>query len=129
MEAVNTACYLANRSPSTSIDCKTPQEVRSKKPYENTGLRMFGCSTYAHVNDGKLELMEMKCIFLGYASRGIGRRMWYTEDQTPKFIFIRHVTFIFAMCNQSGGSKVLQGTIKMLARMWSLKQKPYTVLR
>ena len=31
-EAVTTACYLVNRSPSTAIDCKTPEEVWSGKP-------------------------------------------------------------------------------------------------
>nr|KYP69055.1 Retrovirus-related Pol polyprotein from transposon TNT 1-94 [Cajanus cajan] len=30
VEAVSTACYLINRSPSTVIDCKTPIEVWSK---------------------------------------------------------------------------------------------------
>jgi hypothetical protein len=28
-EAVNTACLLVNRSPTTSIECKTPEEVWS----------------------------------------------------------------------------------------------------
>jgi len=31
-EAVNTSCYLVNRSPSTAIDFKTPEEVWSGTP-------------------------------------------------------------------------------------------------
>ncbi|KAI4328696.1 hypothetical protein L6164_021031 [Bauhinia variegata] len=54
-EAVNTASYLVNRSPSTAIDCKTPQEVWYGTPSDYSGLRIFGYPTYAHVNNGKLE--------------------------------------------------------------------------
>jgi transposase InsO family protein len=31
-EAINTACYLVNRSPSTAIECKTPFEIWSGLP-------------------------------------------------------------------------------------------------
>ncbi|RVW64151.1 Retrovirus-related Pol polyprotein from transposon TNT 1-94 [Vitis vinifera] len=68
VEAVNTAAYLVNRSPSTAIDFKTPQEVWSGKPSNYSGLKIFGCPAYAHVSDGKLEPRAMKCIFLGYAT-------------------------------------------------------------
>jgi hypothetical protein len=33
-EAMSTACYLINRSPTTSIECKTPEEVWSGKPVD-----------------------------------------------------------------------------------------------
>nr|GEZ42520.1 retrotransposon protein, putative, Ty1-copia subclass [Tanacetum cinerariifolium] len=52
---VNTASYLVNRSPSTAIGLKTPQEVWSSKPSDYSDLRIFGCLAYAHVNDGKHE--------------------------------------------------------------------------
>ncbi|RVW26889.1 Retrovirus-related Pol polyprotein from transposon TNT 1-94 [Vitis vinifera] len=92
-EAVNTAAYLVNRSPSTAIDFKTPQEVWSGKPSNYSGLKIFGCPAYAHVSDGKLEPRAMKCIFLGYATGVKGYRLWCTEDRTPKFIISRDVTF------------------------------------
>ncbi|KAL6333048.1 hypothetical protein AAG906_022717 [Vitis piasezkii] len=75
-EAVNTAAYLVNRSPSTAIDFKTPQEVWSGKPSNYSGLKIFGCPAYAHVSDGKLEPRAMKCIFLGYAIGVKGYRLW-----------------------------------------------------
>jgi hypothetical protein len=34
-EAVSTACYLVNRSHTTSIECKTLEEVWSSKPTQN----------------------------------------------------------------------------------------------
>ena len=37
-EAINTSFYLANRSLSTAIDYKTPQELWFGKPSENTSL-------------------------------------------------------------------------------------------
>ncbi len=67
-EAVSTACYLINRSPSYAIDKKTPIEVWSGSPANYSDLRVFGCTAYAHVDNGKLEPKAIKCIFLGYPS-------------------------------------------------------------
>ena len=66
VEALNTACYLVNRSPSTAIDCKTPMELWSGRMADYTKLRIFGWTAYAHVKQGKLELRALKCRFLGY---------------------------------------------------------------
>ncbi|XXG58369.1 hypothetical protein AAC387_Pa04g0693 [Persea americana] len=92
-EAVNTACYLINRSPSTAIECKTPVEVWSPAPADYTNLRIFGCPAYAHVNDGKLEPRARKCIFLGYADGVKGYRLWCLDGKSPKCIISRDVTF------------------------------------
>ena len=80
-EAVNTAGYLINRSPSTAIDLKTPQEMWSRKPCDYSGLRIFGCPAYAHVNDGKLEPRAKKCIFLGYADGVKVYRFWCPDGK------------------------------------------------
>ncbi|GJX75491.1 transposable element [Tanacetum coccineum] len=50
-EALNTTCYLVNRSPATAIDCKTPIEVWTGKPADYSKLRVFGCPAYYHVSD------------------------------------------------------------------------------
>ena len=71
-EVVNTACYLVNQFPSTTIDFKTPEEVWSGTHANYSHLRVFGCPSYFHVNDGKLELRAKKAIFLGYAIGGEG---------------------------------------------------------
>ena len=48
-EAVGTACYLVNRSPSSVLDVKTPHEVWSGKKPSLQHLRVFGCDSYVHV--------------------------------------------------------------------------------
>jgi hypothetical protein len=92
-EAVNTACYLVNRSPSTAIDCKTPYEVWSGTPADYSILKTFGCPAYCHVNDGKLEPRSKKCIFLGYGDGVKGYRLWCSDPKSPKFIISRDVVF------------------------------------
>ncbi|GKD86759.1 retrovirus-related pol polyprotein from transposon TNT 1-94 [Tanacetum coccineum] len=84
-EAVNTASYLVNRSPSTAIGLKTPQEVWFGKPSDYSHVRIFGCPAYAHVND---------------------------KGKSPdKFLISRDVTFDeSAMLEQSRGCESFTGT-------------------
>ncbi|GKV50375.1 hypothetical protein SLEP1_g57082 [Rubroshorea leprosula] len=91
-EAVNHASYLVNRSPSTAIGLKTPEELWSGSPADYSQLRIFGCPVYAHVRDGKLEPRAVKCIFLGYASGVKGYRLWCVQ-KSPRFLMSRDVTF------------------------------------
>jgi len=67
-EATNTACYLINRSPSIPLNKKTPIEVWSGKPADYSQLKVFGCTAYAHVDNGKLEPRAVKCLFLSNSS-------------------------------------------------------------
>jgi transposase InsO family protein len=90
-EAASTACYLINRSPSIPIDKKTPIEVWSRSPKNYSELRVFGCTAYAHVDNGKLEPRVVKCIFLGYKSGVKGYKLWNPE--TRKVLISRNVIF------------------------------------
>ncbi|KAL5768311.1 hypothetical protein ACOSQ2_015094 [Xanthoceras sorbifolium] len=92
-EAISTACFLVNRSPSTAIEFKTPEEVWSGKPADYSNLRIFGCPAYMHVSEGKLEPRAKKCIFLDYASGVKGYRLWCLDPKSPKFVISRDVTF------------------------------------
>lgn len=65
-EAVATAVYVINRSPSTTIDLKTPMEKWSGHAPTLCHLKVFGSVAYAHINKGKLEPRAIKCMFLGY---------------------------------------------------------------
>ena len=61
-------CMLSvNRSPSSALDDKTPQEVLTGKEHSLTHLKVFGCEAYVHVpkeKKSKLDKKAEKCIFL-----------------------------------------------------------------
>ena len=48
-EAVETTCYLVNRSPTSALIDKTPQEVWTGKKLSIKHLKFFGCDAYVHV--------------------------------------------------------------------------------
>src|SRR5437588_9999570 len=70
-EAVNTAVYLQNRSPTRSLEGKTPYKAwNGIKPYLSY-LRVFGCDAYLHVPDEqrtKLEAKSRTYIHVGYST-------------------------------------------------------------
>jgi hypothetical protein len=91
---VGTACYLVNRSPSSALDDKTPQEVWTGKKPSLTHLKVFGCDAYVHVpkeNKSKLDKKAKKCIFIGYKDGLKGYNIWNIE--TKKVVYIRDVVF------------------------------------
>ena len=94
VEAVDTACYLVNRSPSSALEDKTPQEVwTGKKPFLSH-LRVFGCDAYVHVlkeKQTKLDSKSEKCIFIGYKDGLEGYKLW--NPVTRKVVYSRDVVF------------------------------------
>jgi hypothetical protein len=90
-EAANTACYLINRSPSIQLNKKTPIEVWSGTPVDYSQLKVFGCTAYAHVDNGKLEPRAIKCLFLGYGLGVKGYKLW--NHETRKTFMSRSVVF------------------------------------
>jgi hypothetical protein len=93
-EAVGTACYLVNRSPSSALGDKTPQEVWTGKEPSLTHLKVFGCDAYVHVpkeNRSKLDKKAEKCIFIGYKDGLKGYKLWNPE--TKKVVYSRDVVF------------------------------------
>ncbi|KAG8489524.1 hypothetical protein CXB51_017540 [Gossypium anomalum] len=80
-EVASIACFLINRSPSVTIEKKTPQEVWSGNPTNYSNLKIFGCPAYAHVDNGKLEPRSIKCVFLGYKA---GIKKTIREIKPPK---------------------------------------------
>ena len=100
-EAVNTAAYLVNFSPSSATGFKTPFEMRYGRPADYSHLRVFGCDAYVLTPSqlrSKLEAKSKKCILLGY-QRGVkGYRLW--DPVACKLIVSRDVSF-----NESRSSK------------------------
>ena len=83
---------MINRSPSVAIKKKTPQEVWSGSHVTFSDLKFFLCPAYALVDNGKLEPISMKCIFLGYKYGVKSYKLWCLE--TKKLVISRDVIFI-----------------------------------
>ena len=69
VKVVETKCYLVNRSLSSTLEDKTPQEVWTGKKLSLSHLRLFGCDAYVRVpkeKRTKLDSKSKKCIFVGY---------------------------------------------------------------
>jgi hypothetical protein len=49
VEAVGIACYLVNRSPSSTLVEKIPHEVCTSKKPSLEHIIVFGCDAYVHV--------------------------------------------------------------------------------
>ena len=95
-EAISTAVYLRNRSPTKAIEKMTPYEAwTAKKPTVMIShLHVFGCDAYTHVprdERGKLDPNAKKCIFVGYGEETKGYRLY--DPIRGKIIFSRDVVF------------------------------------
>ena len=51
--AVDTACYLKNKSPTSALVEKTPHEVWSSKKPSIAHIRVLGCDAFMHVSKEK----------------------------------------------------------------------------
>jgi len=74
-EALRTAAYLMNRSPTSTLDT-TPAEKWFQKRPDLSKLKIFGSIVYAHVNKPikKLDSRTEKYILVGYGTNGY--RLW-----------------------------------------------------
>ena len=77
--AVDTACYLKSRSPTSALVNKTPYEVWSGQKLFVAHLRVFGYEAFMHVpkeKRSKLDNKAEKCIFVGYKDGIKGYKLW-----------------------------------------------------
>jgi hypothetical protein len=93
-EAVRTAVYLLNRSPTKALNNMTPFEAwHGKKPKVNH-LEIFGC--VAHVKQvgpgiNKLSDRSKQMVFIGYESGTKGYRLF--DPTTNRLVVSRDVVF------------------------------------
>ena len=83
-QAVSTAYYLINRSPSMAIDCKILEDVWTGYSCDYSNLKIFGCEAYALTPKNKcskLDPRSKKCIFVGYDDVMKGYRLWAPTAQ------------------------------------------------
>lgn len=77
-EAVNTAIYLKNRSPTAALKNALPEEVWSGQKIDLSHLRIFGCRTFAHIPKqfrGKFDVKSQPMIMVGYCENTKGYRL------------------------------------------------------
>ena len=92
-QVVRTTSCLINLYPSTALEYKTPNEVWHGKTPSYKHLRVFGCATYAHIRQDKLQPRPKKCIFLGYPKGMRGYRLWCIDLGSGWFLMSRNLIF------------------------------------
>ena len=93
-EALATAVYLRNRSPTKSISDSTPYESWSGRKATANHLKVFGCVAYAHISKEerrKLDPKAKKCILLGYGTTVKGYRLYCPQE--GRVFYSRDVIF------------------------------------
>lgn len=94
-EAVSTAIYLKNRSPTAALVGNIPEEVWTGHKVDLRHLRVFGCLAMTLIPDVKRDKLDSKskcCIFVGYGEHTKGYRL--IDPSRPKQIIIsRNVEF------------------------------------
>ena len=69
-EAVSTAIYILNRTPTAIVHDVTPVEKYTGHKPDLSHSKVFGCIAYVHIPDelrSKLDPKAEKCIFVGYS--------------------------------------------------------------
>lgn len=102
-EAVATAVYIINRSPTSAIRDKVPEEVWFGKKIDVSNFRIFGCKVMVHVPHQKRQKWDSKseeCIFVGYCPDTKGYRV-YNPNKKRMYIS-RDVVFM-----ESHGEKMV----------------------
>lgn len=95
-EALNTAIFIKNKSPSKAVRGTTPEEKWSGKKVDLSNLKIFGCVAYAMIPNEKrkkLDAKSKKYIFVGYCNESKGYRLIDPENPS-KCIKSRDVQFL-----------------------------------
>ncbi|KMQ87616.1 retrovirus-related pol polyprotein from transposon tnt 1-94 [Lasius niger] len=81
-EAINTANYIRNRCPTSSLNGKTPYKKWTGNVPDVGYFQKFGCLVYSldrEPNKGKFQSRSRKGIFMGYTERSKAYRIWIPD--------------------------------------------------
>ncbi len=94
-EACNTATYLLNRSGKSSIETKSPYELRHGRPVGSLNhLKIFGTECYVHINKNFRSKFDDKAVhghLVGYVNDRDGFRVWIPTQR--KIVLSHYVRF------------------------------------
>lgn len=93
-EAINTAIYILNRTPTSQTPSSTPYEVWTGKKCELNHVKTFGCEAYMHIPKelrNKLAPKSKKLIFVGYDQNSTNYRLY--DSDTGSIKVSRNVIF------------------------------------
>ncbi|CAH2091010.1 unnamed protein product [Euphydryas editha] len=107
-EALMTAIYLKNRSPTAALPGSTPEEVWTGSKVNLSHLRVFGCRVFSLIPEskrsGKFNEKSKEFIFVGYCDDSKGYRLM--DPCNPKRIIkSRNVYFIELTSNNNPNLK------------------------
>ena len=94
-EAVVTACYLINRSPSVPLAFDILERVWIGKDVSYSHLKVFGCKAFIHVpkeQRSKFNSKSIACIFVRYKDAKFDYKLW--DPKEKKMIISRDVVFM-----------------------------------
>ena len=104
-EALSTAVYLHNRSPTKAVSGMTPQEAWTGEKPSVDHLRVFGCQSYAYIPKDerkKLDSKSKKCVLLGYGSTSKGYGLYDpAKKKVMSFLMSRNLDMTASIKNQS----------------------------
>jgi hypothetical protein len=94
-EAVNTACYIKNRSPHSALNGEIPLEIWSGTKVDLSNLHAFGCKAYMHIpkikRHSKWDPKSKETMFVGYYDNKKGYRLY--DPRTRNIEEARDVVF------------------------------------
>ena len=93
-EAIATAAYLKNRSPTKALKSVTTYEAWTKRKPDLRHLRIFGCKALVRIPAAfrkKLDSKSKECIFVGYSDNTKVYRL--VDPVTKKLQIARDVVF------------------------------------
>lgn len=114
-EAVATAVYVINRTPSSANDLNIPEELWMRNVPGYRHLRRFGLLVYVHIDQGKLKPRALKGVFIGYPTGVKGYKVWLLQDQ--KCIISRNAVFREDLVYKIISRKNLQKQVEWVHRL------------
>lgn len=115
-EAVKWCVHIQNRSITTTVKGKTPEEAWSSVKPKVDYFRTFGCIAYVHISYqkmSKLDSKSKKCVFLGVSDESKAYRLY--DPTTKQVIICKDVVFEEeASWDQSRSNTEKESTLEVL---------------